>query len=319
MRRPTSKGYRGADPGRNPFRKALPRRSGAPGTSTRPRPPSYPWAPICTPSSFFFWGFGESCGELGFRSAASHPDLRPDGHLEWIDQPVPPPSDREQPRPRSLEKPGSRFRTLLDPALPPLEPRRRRVHVRRERAPRPVLARVLQDVDEGVAHRARSRELQRVVALHEDPANSPPRPVQSPRDSRREPVHGVRERALVARLDERVDVRLLERVLDDPEVLAPARGDGGADQRVRVPRSQRAQSVAQLHRHEHREARRESRALRVRDSCALSGGLAPRAAPLAAPADEPKLFLADLLLHADKEPRSPESFAPLRFFRALFD
>src|SRR6185436_1744753 len=145
------------------------------------------------------------------------------------------------------------------PALPPFEPGRRREHVRSERAPRAVLARVLEDVDESVAHRARSRELESVVALREDAAGTLPQSVQPAREPRRESVHRARERALVARLDERMDVVLLERVLDDAEVLAPSRGDRGTDERVRVLRSYRPQPGAQLHRHEHGEARREPR------------------------------------------------------------
>src|SRR5262245_31886261 len=97
-----------------------------------------------------------------------------------------------------------------------------------------------------------------------------------------------------------MDVVLLERVLHDLEVVAPACADCVADQDVHVPGSQRPQSVAQLHRDEHREARRESRTLRVRDSCALPARLAPRAAPLAAPMEEPELPLAELPLHVEQ-------------------
>src|SRR5262245_64083373 len=88
------------------------------------------------------------------------PHLRADWHLERIDEPVPPPADREQPSPRSLEEPGPRIGTLLDRAIPPAEERSRREHVRCERPPRTVLARVLECVDEGVAHRPRRRELE---------------------------------------------------------------------------------------------------------------------------------------------------------------
>src|SRR5262245_18740065 len=157
---------------------------------------------------------------------AQHPHLRADRHLERIDQPVPPPADREQPSPRSLEEPGPRIGTLSDRAVPPVEERSRREHVRRERTPRTMLARVLQRVNQRVAHRARRRELERVVALKEDPPDTLPQAVEPARDPRREAVHPARERALVVRLYERMDVVLLDGVFDDPEVLAPPRSDG---------------------------------------------------------------------------------------------
>src|SRR5262245_40594051 len=89
-------------------------------------------------------------------------------------------------------------------------------------------------------------------------------------------------------------------VLDDPEVLAPAGRDGGANDRVRLFGSQGLQALAQLHRHEHREARWEPGSLRVRDSRTLTLRLATRAPALPAPVDEAELLLADLLLHAQQ-------------------
>src|SRR5262245_28036384 len=62
-------------------------------------------------------GEGTNSANRGWRSplftflkdSASHPRLCPDGHLERIDQPVPPPPHRQEPRPCSLEEPGLRF------------------------------------------------------------------------------------------------------------------------------------------------------------------------------------------------------------------
>ena len=85
-----------------------------------------------------------------------------------------------------------------------------------------------QHVAQGVAHLARRLQHVQVVALGQDP----PRPLKDPVDrageARPDRFHPPAERRPTAGLDHQVDVVALDRVVDDPELAALARGSEGA-------------------------------------------------------------------------------------------
>ncbi len=82
---------------------------------------------------------------------------------------------------------------------------------------RPVLARILKDVDERVAYISRRLQRSSVVAVREDSAASIPQAIQPLRDANEQTLHTPRERARVLGLDDQVQLVRLDRKLDEPK------------------------------------------------------------------------------------------------------
>jgi hypothetical protein len=88
----------------------------------------------------------------------------------------------------------------------------------------PVVASVLQDVDEGVPDFTRREECPRVVAVGEQRADAAPEPVEAARDADQQTLNASRERAAIARLDDQVEVVRLDGEVDQPEPEAVRAG-----------------------------------------------------------------------------------------------
>ena len=143
-------------------------------------------------------------GEPGLRS----------GHGRVRDH-EPPPWDGKS---RALER---RTRAAFSKTF---EPGGRRKWVGQERATRARL--VLSEVGEHVAksrpHGSRRRQGARMVAIGPEPAALAEQLVHSPRDADHEPAHARRERPLVPRLDDQMEMVVLHgKVHDSKRFLAP--------------------------------------------------------------------------------------------------
>src|SRR5262249_17031324 len=88
-----------------------------------------------------------------------------------------------------------------------------------------VVARVEQDVREGVTDLARRGERARVIAVSEGPTAADELAVDATRDADRETLNAARERPRVARFDDEVHVIALHRELreSEPEPVLPTR------------------------------------------------------------------------------------------------
>jgi hypothetical protein len=95
---------------------------------------------------------------------------------------------------------------------------------------RRMAAGVEQHVGERVSHLPRAGEDPQVIPVGEHPAGPPERPVHRWGEARRERLHPSSERIAIARLDDRVRVIGLDRVVDEPEVLSlVAAPEGGLE------------------------------------------------------------------------------------------
>jgi hypothetical protein len=76
---------------------------------------------------------------------------------------------------------------------------------------------VLEDVDERSPHFARSLQRPRVIAIGEHGAAAGPEPIQRARDAHEQALHPARERMLIGRLGDEMDVVRLHGVLGETE------------------------------------------------------------------------------------------------------
>jgi hypothetical protein len=106
-----------------------------------------------------------------------------------------------------------------DRLLPAVERRTRREAIGATEV-NAVLARVLQDVDERIAHFARRFQSTSVVVIVEHRTAAMPQLIQSARDTDEQTLHRSRERAFVPSLDDQMHVIRLDGVLDQSNVEA---------------------------------------------------------------------------------------------------
>jgi len=244
----------------------------------------------------------------------------PEREFVHADRSTPLPSSREQPSPRSGDRPrasgrirrcGGRSqssptalvplvsgaceqacqapadlhqsRSDARPFLPALEPRTGRACIdARER--NPVLARILEHVDECATNFGRVLQHVGVVAVREDPPGALPQSVERSRDAHEQALYPECQGFAPASLDEHVQVIRLDRVVDDAHGRALLRGTDREEQHAQLLRpAQTRQSRDQPRRYVHRVARRQRCACRVGDERALALRLPARPAPRSAP------------------------------------
>jgi len=83
-----------------------------------------------------------------------------------------------------------------------------------------MLPKIHQDVDEGVADRARGGECARVVSVRPDSSATTESEIHRSRETDREAADATGEREPVGRLGDQMDVVVLDAELDDAEVVA---------------------------------------------------------------------------------------------------
>ncbi len=130
-------------------------------------------------------------------------------------QPAPAPPRRQEPRSRS-RKPRRRSAELR----PSVEARRGRARIELLRHDRAVPTRIAEDVDEHVAHVARSHELARVIAVREQRPRTTEEAVHPASDPHEEPFHAARKSLLVLRLAHEVHVVRRGAVVHDAQTEA---------------------------------------------------------------------------------------------------
>jgi len=91
-----------------------------------------------------------------------------------------------------------------------------------------MLPEVGQNIHEGIAHRARRRERAGVIPLFPHATRTAERAVHGARDADREPPDPAREPPPGIRFGDEMDVIVLNRELNDPEILARGNGEGAA-------------------------------------------------------------------------------------------
>ncbi len=152
------------------------------------------------------------------------------------DEPVPSPTDAQQPGLRRERRLGhSPCRKLV---AVPIEPGRRRARIdARDRTQ--VLARVGKNVNQRIAHHARGRESARVIAIAPHGAASAEQAIDRTRDANGEASHAAREGACARCLDDQVNVIGLHGVVHHAEVRTSGLSDRLRDLVVQGPAAQR--------------------------------------------------------------------------------
>jgi hypothetical protein len=146
-------------------------------------------------------------------------------------QPVPPPTETQEPGPRQARRRiARRRRSRVSKAI---EPARRGARVDADE--RQVLARIREHVDQRVPHHAGRRECERVVAVRPQRTAAPERTIDAERAADREAAHAATERGGVACLDDEVHVVALHREVHDAEVWSGGSGQRRDDRPTRVP------------------------------------------------------------------------------------
>jgi hypothetical protein len=154
------------------------------------------------------------------------------------------------------------------------------------------MASVLEHVHEGRTHLARRTEGPCVEAVGEDGTGASPGTIRRSCEPHEEALHAPRERAPIGRLDEEVRVRRLERVVHEPEGLAPAcRGESAFDGRARGAFAQVRQPILEPHRDVDGMASRVDGPRGVRHPGSSERRLATGAPPSASPTAEGQVVL----------------------------
>src|SRR5262245_10162609 len=160
---------------------------------------------------------------------------------------------------------------------PPVEPPPRRRGIDPQPGPESsrMTSRVQQDVCKRVPDLARRAKDPHVEALGEDAPPPSERPVRRPRDACADGHHAAAEGVGIARLDDEMRVRVLQRVVGEAKVSARADGSEALLEPVHErDRSQRRNARKELHGHMGGEAGGERLAAAVGYA-----GLRPRLAP----------------------------------------
>src|SRR5262249_40243888 len=147
-----------------------------------------------------------------------------------------------------------------------------------------VFSEIAEDVDEGVAHRARRREVAAVPAIGPETAAAHDELVHGAGDADCKTLHAGRERALVACFDDEVQMVPLHGEMEDTKArggTARCGGERDADGGKDVLATKRAKERAQ--RDVNRVRRRVFRARSVRDVRARRGAFAAGVDAFAAP------------------------------------
>ena len=206
-----------------------------------------------------------------------------------------------------------RCRTKI--ATPALEPARRRARID-PRADRSVVQRVLQHVAQRPLHLERRAQEPREEAVAEALALAVERAVQALGDPDREALHRSRQRDLVARLDDQVQVVRLHRELADARAEALGRREDRAlDDAVELARAQARQPLDDLHRDVRRHAIAERGARHVRHTTFRGRTLAPSARALAAVLRPRVVAELELLRPHAPPPAGSACTRSLRFLR----
>src|SRR5262249_35074554 len=105
-------------------------------------------------------------------------------------------------------------------------------------------------INEGVPNLARAREIAPVIAIAPNaPTPAPRRCVEESIRAHRERFHPARERAFVVRLDDQMNVIVLDRELDDVEVVPPRRAKRALERLVKTLTPKARQPPHRAHRH----------------------------------------------------------------------
>ncbi len=166
---------------------------------------------------------------------------------------MPSPAYAKQPRPRRPRWWLTTSRRQCGCTAEAVEPRRRRARVETGHCAQ-VLRRVGKHVDQRVAHHARCPERDRVPALGPRGTATAERAVHGKGAADRRPAHAARQRLLVVRLDDQVEVIALHRVLPDAEVLARSACESASHCAMGDRRAKPDDFTARTQRDEHRLA-----------------------------------------------------------------
>ena len=162
------------------------------------------------------------------------------------DQPTPPPADAHQPRPRPRDR--RPFLLRSDGPLPSIEPRSRRARID-PAAAHTVLAPILKNIDQPVAHLSRRPQHAAVVAICQD---APPA-AQPAVDCLCEPdgqaLHSPCKRPRLFCLDEEMDVVHLDGELHHPKPRAAGASEGLAQRREEACATHRRKTAHEPQRH----------------------------------------------------------------------
>ena len=226
-------------------------------------------------------------------SHSSHPARR----LLDADQTVHAPSHPREPCARARDR--RRLGSHGGHPTPAVEPTRRRPRIH-SAGSGDVFLHVRQDVHEGVADLARSSKDPRVVSITPYGAVSTERPVASSRGTDRQSLDTPCEPSRFVRLDEKMHVVALNRILQNPERIVRGGCQRGRDRSEHGIRAERRQVRACSQRHMDRATWDMRTACAVRDAtspgCGLPPGAVTRAAPSALPKREAELSTTGLHL-----------------------
>jgi hypothetical protein len=192
------------------------------------------------------------------------------------------PAGIQEPRGRRRDRPVFRRRTRRgsESAAPAVEIRSGRAEVPPDLAT--MFGSVAEDVDERIAHFARSREIVRVVAVGPNTAAAPQELIEPSRHANGKSLHSLREAPAVVGLDQQVNVVGLDAEMGDAQ-KPPARGanlsEHAAENRLRP---QGGQSGTDANCHVHWMAPVMGGPSQVRNAGAFTLGLAT-SAPSPAP------------------------------------
>ena len=206
------------------------------------------------------------------------------------DEPPAPPTDAQQPSPRSRHRRTPREDGSLSPAV---EPRSGGAGID-SRESQAVMPGVLEDVDERRPDLARRAQRSRVEAVGEHAPSPLPEAVESPCHTHGEALHAAGEPSPVVGLDDQMDVVRLQRVLVHPEPEAVA--SVLEDAQHPLPDEMAAQArqpLSQSQRHVERVAAVVAGTLDMGDSCACGRALASCSPARTAPGSEGQLVLSD--------------------------
>jgi len=193
------------------------------------------------------------------------------------------PPDGGKPRARAHD--GRRAEQSRDWLPPAAEPWRRRAGVQTAFS-RAMLAAVHQYVDERVADRARRGERAGMKPVPPHGSAAAERAVDRPRDADGEAPHPAAQSPRIIGFDDEMEMVVLDREMNDPEVPAGGHVERAADSGKRAVGPQAANCGSAAQGHVHRVRRRVRRPWPVRDArpaarCKLAAGASSPASPRA--------------------------------------